>query len=111
MPSSIRCSSIRTSRYPLESAIDDVEQRATKPDTLLADSHHGSQDSLARGLACGVTMVSPAQTPQGKLQCHYTLEDFELTDDGQVLTCPQDIQPQGTSVENSRLQVLFDEAD
>ena len=56
-------------------------------------------------------MVSPAQTPKGQLQGHFTLEDFELADDGRVLTCPQGKQPQRTSVSDSKFQVLFDEAD
>ena len=93
----------------LEPAIEDVERRSAKPDTLLADSHYGSQDCLVRGSARGVTIVAPAQTPKGKLQGHYTLEDFELSDDGEVLSCPQGVRPQSTSVSNSRLQVLFDE--
>lgn len=93
----------------LEPAIEDVDQRSAKPDMLLADSHYGSQECLANGAELGVTVVAPAQTPKGKRQGHLTLEDFELADDGQVLSCPQGLRPQSTSMSNSRLQVLFDE--
>ena len=75
---------------------------------LLADSHYGSQDCLARGAQRGVT-DRPNPNPKGKLQGHFTLEDFELAEDGHVLSCPQGARPQSTSASNSRLQVLFDE--
>lgn len=95
----------------LEPAISDVEQRSAKPEVLLADSHYGSQDCLGRGSAHGVAVVSPAQTAKGKIQGHYALEDFGMADDGRVLTCPHDKEPESTSVSNSRLQVLFNEDD
>lgn len=55
-------------------------------------------------------IISPAQTPKGKLQGKLTLEDFELDDEGRILRCPAGQEPVETSIADARLQVLFDVA-
>jgi hypothetical protein len=55
----------------LEPALIDSEARGIKPETLLGDSHYGSEEGLA-GAAKG--------SKQGEL----TLEDFDLDERGHV---------------------------
>ena len=92
----------------LEPAIDDTSQRGIKPEELLADSHYGSNDCLAKGSELGVEVVSPSMPAKGTRQGKLTLEDFELDDEGRVRRCPAGQVPVETSVADIRLQVLFD---
>ncbi|EAQ77154.1 transposase [Blastopirellula marina] len=91
----------------LTPAMDCTEQRGVKPKELLADSHYGSTECLEKGRARDVEIVSPAQTPKGKLQGKLTLEDFELAEDGRITRCPHGQEPKETSVAGIRLQVVF----
>lgn len=91
----------------LTPAIDDTEQRGIKPSELLADSHYGSTECIEKGRGHDVEIVSPAQTPKGKLQGKFTLEDFEVNEDGRITRCPAGQQPAETSIANIRLQVVF----
>ena len=92
----------------LEPALDDADRRGLKPKELLADSHYGSNECLAKGRERGVEIVSPAMTAKGKLQGKLTLEDFELDGEGRVLRCPAGKEPMETSIADVRIQVLFD---
>ena len=91
----------------LNPAIDDTEQRGIKPREVLADSHYGSTECIKTGRDRDVVIISPAQTPKGKLQGRFTLEDFEVDDDGRVTRCPVGEEPVETSVAGVRLQVVF----
>jgi hypothetical protein len=89
-------------------ALDDADRRGCKPKELLADSHYGSNECLAKGRERDVEIVSPAMTAKGKLQGKLTLEDFELDGEGRVLRCPAGKEPLETSIAEVRIQVLFD---
>ncbi|QDT32929.1 transposase [Thalassoglobus polymorphus] len=91
----------------LPPAFNDTEQRGIKPQTLLADSHYGSTECIENGCERDVEIVSPAQTPKGKLQGKFTLEDFEVDEEGCITCCPTGQQPSETSVSGVRLQVIF----
>ncbi|MBA3484913.1 MAG: transposase [Pirellulales bacterium] len=93
----------------LEPALDNADGRGLKPNELLADSHYGSTECLAKGRKRQVEIVSPAMTAKGKRQGKLTLEDFELDDQGRV-RCPTGHTPVETSVADVRIQVLFDSA-
>ncbi len=92
----------------LKPALDDTDTRHIKPQELLADSHYGSTECLAHGDERCVEIVAPAMTAKGTKQGRLTLEDFELNDDGRVLSCPAGQPPVETSIAEARLQVLFD---
>lgn len=94
----------------LEPALDDTTQRGWKPDELLADSHYGSNECLAKGRQRNVEIISPAMTAKGKRQGKLTLEDFELDDQGRIVRCPTGHQPVETRIADIRIQVLFDSA-
>jgi hypothetical protein len=65
---------------------------------------------LAKGRKRNGEIISPAMTAKGKRQGKFTLEDFELDDQGCVLRCPTGQEPVETSVADVRIQVLFDSA-
>lgn len=90
----------------LDPAFEDTEKRGIKPETLLADSHYGSTGCIDKGRDRDVEIVSPAQTPKGKLQGKFTLEDFEVDEKGRITGCPGGQQPVETSVAGVRLQVI-----
>ncbi len=92
----------------LEPALEDATQCGVKPNTLLADSHYGSKECLETGRKHDVEIVSPTMTAKGKRQGRWTLEDFELDDEGRILRCPAGQEPIETSVADVRIQVLFD---
>lgn len=92
----------------IEPALNDTEDRTVKPAELLADSHYGSTDALAKGRQHGVTIIAPAMTPKGKLQGKLTLEDFTLDEKGRVIRCPEGHAPLENRIADIRLQVLFD---
>jgi len=94
----------------LEPALDDTAQRGWKPNELLADSHFGSNECLAKGQKRHVEIISPAMTAKGKRQGKLTLEDFELDSQGRVVRCPAGQEPVETSVADVRIQALFDSA-
>lgn len=91
-------------------AIEDTDQRGIKPKELLADSHYGSTECIENGNQRDVDIVSPAQTPKGKLQGNFTLEDFDVADDGRIIQCPEGHAPAETSVAGLRIQVIFSTA-
>ncbi|MEQ8667671.1 MAG: transposase [Pirellulales bacterium] len=93
----------------LEPALHDTDQRGVKPRELLADSHYGSNECLRKGQEQNVEVVSPSMPPKGKQQGKFTLEDFELDNEGRVLRCPMGWAPEETSVAEVRIQVLFDQ--
>jgi hypothetical protein len=92
----------------LEPAIEGTSRRGIKPQELLADSHYGSNDCLAKGSQEGVEIVSPAMPAKGTRQGKLTLEDFQLDHEGRVVRCPLGQTPVETSVAGVCLQVLFD---
>lgn len=92
----------------LEPALKDTGDRGVKPKQLLADSHYGSNDCLAKGKQLGVEVVAPSMPAKGKQQGKLTLEDFELDEVGRVISCPAGQEPLETSIADVRLQVLFD---
>jgi hypothetical protein len=89
-------------------ALDDTDTRHISPKELLADSHYGSTECIAHAERRDVEIVAPALTAKGTKQGKLTLEDFELDDDGRVLSCPAGHLPVETRIAEVRLQVLFD---
>jgi len=92
----------------LEPALGDAEVRGIKPDVVLADSHYGSNDNIARATVQGVDLVSPSMPAKGSKQEKLTLEHFELDEHGLVVRCPQGHVPVLTSAGKDRIQVLFE---
>lgn len=94
----------------LEPALSDAETRGIKPEVVLADSHYGSNENLAKASLQGVELVSPSMPAKGSKQEKLALEHFELDEDGLVIRCPQGHTPVMTSAGDDKIQVLFDTA-
>jgi hypothetical protein len=94
----------------LEPALNDVEARGITPEVVVADTHYGSNDNVAKASGQGVELVSPSMPPKGSKQEKVTLEQFELDQHGLVVRCPQGHAPVMTSAGEDKLQALFDRA-
>jgi hypothetical protein len=78
--------------HALIPALKSTKERDLAPAALTADSLYGAEQNLQQAAAMGVELISPVMggTPEGKL----SLGDFELSDKGQVLRCPQGHAPE-----------------
>ena len=94
----------------LDPALADAEARGIKPETLLGDSHYGSEENLKEAAVRGVEVVAPAMPAKGSKQGKITLEDFGLDERGHVARCPGGHTPLSTSEGEERIQAVFDEA-
>ena len=80
----------------LEPAMASLSARQIKPKEILGDSHYGVKENVKRLASEGVEVVSPAAPPKGYKQGRLSLEDFELDDQGVVLSCPAGQAPVNT---------------
>jgi Transposase DDE domain len=94
----------------LEPALGDAEVRGINPEVVLADSHYGSDENLAKAKIQDIEVISPSMPPKGSKQEKLTLEHFELDEHGRVVRCPQGHAPLMTSVAEDEIQVLFEAA-
>lgn len=92
----------------LDPALADAEARGIKPETLLGDSHYGSEENLKESAQRGVEVIAPAMPPKGSRQDKVTLEDFDLDVRGHVTRCPDGQAPLTTSEGADRIQASFD---
>lgn len=87
-------------------AIEDARQRQLAPQTVLGDTHYGTQENCRQAGAAGVELLAPAQPPKDRQKL--ALEDFELDEHDRVLRCPQGQIPLSTSVMEKNKQAMFD---
>lgn len=96
--------------HRLAPAVKDTRRRAVEPQQLLADSHCGSNELVRKMAEQGVTLISPAMSAKGSKQGQFTLEQFELDNQGLIIHCPAGHQPLTTSLGREKLQARFDAA-
>ena len=94
--------------HAVEPALDDVQARGITPESMLGDTHYGSNDVIAKASDRGVELMAPSMPPKGSQQGKYSLEDFELDEEGRMLRCPQGHAPVETHISEKRLQASFD---
>jgi IS5 family transposase len=83
--------------HAVEPAIEDLEAKGAKPDTLLADAAYGGDGNVEHAASKGVRLVSPvpggkaaAGTDGGdKASSDLTLADFGKDEQGGVVSCPE----------------------
>jgi hypothetical protein len=85
--------------------IEETEQRGIKPEQALADTIYGSDDNHEAAQQKGVDLIAPTLDRQKDLFC--TLTDFEFSDNGFVISCPENCQPVKTSKEKDRFVIAF----
>lgn len=86
-------------------AIESTMQRDLAPEELLADSLYSSDDNRQKGAKLGVDVVAPVMgsTKEGTI----SLADFELSDRGEAVSCPQGHAPAETK-KKKRYSAAFD---
>jgi len=87
-------------------AIESSKERGLAPEELLADTLYGSDDNCQKAKKFGVEVVSPAKgtTEEGGIG----LSDFEVSEKGDVVSCPQGHAPVRTKTKKTRHTVAFD---
>lgn len=87
-------------------AIEAAQESGLGPEEVLADSLYGGDENCGKAKELGVEVVSPVigERKKGK---HY-LADFELSDKGAVITCPEKHAPVMVKKKKNRHTAVFD---
>jgi len=87
-------------------AIESSKERGLSPEELLADSLYGSDENVQEAAQLGVEVISPAMgsKEEGGISC----SDFDVSEKGDVVSCPQGHVPVRTKKKNTRHTVAFD---
>ena len=87
-------------------AIRSAKESNLAPKELLADSIYGSDDNCQDGAKLGVDVVAPVMG--STKEASISLADFELSDTGKVVSCPQGHAPAKTKKKKKRYSAAFD---
>ena len=72
-------------------AIESSQANGLKPKEILADSLYGSDDNCQKAETHGVKLVAPTM---GVIQDNqFSLSDFEISEEGRIVACPQGHAP------------------
>jgi hypothetical protein len=85
-------------------AIESSKERGLAPEELLADTLYGSDENCQKAEKLGVEVVSPAKGAKEEI----SLSDFEVSEKGNVVSCPQGHVPVRTKTKKTRHTVAFD---
>lgn len=72
-------------------AIESAEERGLGPDEVLADSLYGSDENVEAARSKGVEVVSPTMGTRDDEKLG--LEDFEISEAGEIVSCPGGHKP------------------
>jgi len=71
----------------LAPALNNLEERELKPNSMLGDTSYGSDDNVQYAARHGVELIAPAQG--GGAEERLGLEDFEIEEtSGEIISCP-----------------------
>ncbi|MFH1933237.1 MAG: transposase [Pseudomonadota bacterium] len=87
-------------------AIESTKERSLAPEEVLADSLYGSDENCQEAKQLGVEVVAPAMG--SKKESSISLSDFEVTEKGTIVSCPQGHKPIRTKKKKIRHTVAFD---
>jgi len=87
-------------------AIESSKERGLAPEELLADSLYGSDENVQKAAQLGVAVISPAMGSKEKdvIRC----SDFDVSEKGDVVSCPQGHVPVRAKKKNTRHTAAFD---
>jgi hypothetical protein len=92
--------------HALIPALEATAERGLEAEEVLADSVYGSDENCEAAKAMGVEVVSPVMgTPTEKV---LLLAEFEFTESGKVLQCPQGHAPVKVKGKKNRYTAAFD---
>jgi hypothetical protein len=91
--------------HALIPAIESSKERGLSPEELLADTSYGGDENCQKAAQLGVEIVSPTKSTKEK--DGITLSDFEISEKGDLLSCPQGHIPIKTKKKKTRHTVAF----
>jgi hypothetical protein len=86
-------------------AIESSKERGLTPEEVLGDTLYGSDENYQKAAKLGVKLVSPVKSKDKE---GITLSDFEVSEKGDVVACPQGHAPVRTKKKKTRHSVAFD---
>lgn len=92
----------------LKPALDAVEKRGIKPETVVADTPYGALANREDASKRGVEIVAPSQPPKNYKSGILSLELFELDENGFVVKCPAGQVPESVNAMTDRFDARFD---
>lgn len=92
--------------HALIPAIESTKERGLEPEEVLADSLYGSDENSAAAKEMGVDVVSPVMG--SSREDKIPLSDFQQSDKGKIVACPQGCAPVKIKAKNHRNNVAFD---
>ena len=75
------------------------------PEKILADSLYGSDSNHEKAAGLGIELVAPTMGSRKDASC--TLSDFEFSEKGTIIACPQGHQPVKVKKKKSRFSIAF----
>ncbi|MBW1703421.1 MAG: transposase, partial [Deltaproteobacteria bacterium] len=87
-------------------AIESSKERGLAPEEVLADALYGSDKNCQDAAKLGVEVISPAMG--SKEEGSISLSDFEVSEKGDVVSCPQGHKPVMRKAKKTRHTVAFD---
>jgi hypothetical protein len=94
----------------MKPALDEVEDRDVKPETLLADTPYGARANREDASGRGVEIVAPSQPPQNYKSGMLSVEHFELDANGFVVKCPAGRAPKTVNAMKDRIDARFEKS-
>ena len=89
-------------------AIESSKERGLAPAELLADTLYGSDENCQKAKELGVEVVSPAKGTKEKDKNSITLSDFEVSEKGDIVSCPRSHVPVRSKTRKTRHTLAFD---
>ena len=86
-------------------AVESAKQRDLLPEELVADALYGSDENCEKAKQLGVELIAP--TMGAAKEDKVSLADFEISQEGQIVCCPQGHTPSKTN-KKKRNSVGFD---
>jgi len=87
-------------------ALESTQDRDLAPDEVLGDALYGSDENCQKASGLGVEIVSSVMGR--KEEDRMSLSDFEVSEKGDVVSCPQGHEPVKRKAKKSRHTVAFD---
>ena len=86
-------------------AIESSKERGLAPEELLADTLYGSDENCQKAAKLDVEVISPAKG--NKEECDISLSGFEVSEKGDIVSCPQGHEPVKRKIKKTRHTVAF----
>jgi hypothetical protein len=85
--------------------IEATKQRDMAPEKVLADSLYGSDSNHEKAAGLGIELVAPTMGTRKDASC--TLADFQFSEKGAIISCPQGHQPVKVKKKKGRFSMAF----